>query len=318
MESHYSAVLLSKGGTWKPATNETPYLLPDASGLAKWPDRATATCVFRDTRGLELFTLRGKVHPEAIEFIGAPADMDKIPAGASFTITLGTRDGTFPIRHGTVIRKEVTITTPLAQQNIPPLSLVDNLQRTATGRKWLPLAGGLVQMVDNSSAGLPIGMAAKGQRGAVRYFQEFSTPSIEIGVSLLNRNPTVSAWTAVNFGADINSEMGFSVRFETGSTSNRRIHIGTLTNPMTIIDRAPLVDNTVENNDYYLIRFIHGTKTVSVYKGASLEPIAQWPDETDIVPRGIGYRHLSLSFYRSSTSSTKGIQVTSITARDAA
>ncbi|TQK29372.1 hypothetical protein [Arthrobacter sp. SLBN-53] len=318
MESHYAAVVLSKGGTWKPSTSETPYLLPDSNGLTSWPERSSARCVFRDTRGLELFTLRGKVLPDQIEFIGSPADMDKIPAGASFTITLETRSGTFPIRHGTVIRQEVTITTPLSQQNIPPLSLVDNLQRSATGRKWMPLAGGLVEMVDNSDAGLPIGMAARGERGAVRYFQEFTTPSIEIGVSLLNRNPDQAAWTSVNFGADINSEMGFSVRFETGATANRRIHIGTLTNPMTIIDRAPLVTNTVENNDYYLIRFIHGTKTVALYKGASLEPIAQWPDETDIVPRGIGYRHLSLSFYRSSTWTTKGIQITSITARDAA
>lgn len=317
MESHYSAVLLSKGGTWKPSTNETPYLLPDANGLAKWPAGAAAECKFHDTQGLELLTIDGEVFPDRIEFYGEPEVMDRVPAGAGFTITLTTDDGVFPIRYGTVIRKEVRLTTPLAQQGIPPLAINDNLQRTALGRKWIPLFGQL-RMIDNGDANLPIGVGAQSHEGAMRYVQEFTTPSIEIGVTLLNRNPGVPAWMSLNFGADINAEMGFSVKFETGGSSARRLHIGTLTKPMNAIDRTPTVSNDIATIDHYVIRFLHATKTVAVYKGTSLEPVIEWADENDIVPRGIGYRHLGAAFYRSSVSSTHGIQLAGISARDAA
>lgn len=317
VESLYSAVVLSKGGTWKPRPDDTPYLLPINNGLTEWPADSGVECRFTDTQGLTILTLDGDVLPDRIDFYGDPTDMDRVPAGANFTIILTTGDGTFPIRHGKVIRKEVHITTPLAQQDIPPLAINDNLQRTALGRKWLPLFGRL-QLFDNNSAGLPIGVGAQAREGAMRYVQEFTTPSIEIGVTLLNRAPSVPAWTSLNFGADINFEMGFAVKFETGSSGARRVHIGTLTKPMNVIDRAPTVANEVATIDNYVIRFLHASKTVAVYKGTSLEPLIEWPDENDIVPRGIGYRHLGASFYRSSTSTTRGIQLAGISARDAA
>ncbi|MEH3135347.1 MAG: hypothetical protein PGN30_10145 [Mycolicibacterium neoaurum] len=317
MESLYSAVVLSRGGTWKPRPDETPYLLPSNNRLVVWPEGATAECKFYGTDGTELATVDGEVLPDRIEFIGDPEEMDRIPAGAGFTITMETDDGVFPIRHGKVIRKQLEFTTPLAQLDIPPLAINDNLQRTALGRKWIPQFGQL-RLIDNSDAGLPIGVGAQGQDGAMRYVQEFTTPSIEIGVTLLNRAPNVPAWTSLNFGADINAEMGFAVKFETGSSGARRVHIGTLSNPMSVIDRTPTVANEVATIDSYVIRFLHASKTVAVYKGVSREPMIQWPDENDIVPRGIGYRHLGASFHRSSTSSTHGIQLAGISARDAA
>lgn len=317
MESLYSAVVLSRGGTWKPRPDETPYLLPHNNRLQQYPDGATVECRFFGTDGLPITTVDGEVFPDRIEFLGDADQMDMVPAGAGFTIVLDTNEGPFPIRHGKVIRKQLEFTTPLAQLDVPPLAIADNLQRTALGNKWKLLFGQL-RLIDNSGAGLPIGLGAQAHEGSMRYIQEFTTPGIEIGVTFLNRNPTVPAWTSINFGADINFEMGFAVKFETGSSPARRIHIGTLSNPMTIVDRAPTVANEVVDNEYYRIRFIQGSKLVSVYKGSALEPIAQWPDENNIVPRGIGYRHVGASFYRSSTSSTHGVQLTSISARDAA
>jgi hypothetical protein len=313
----YSAVVLSRGGTWKPRPDETPYLLPHNNRLAAFPDGATVECRFYGSDGLLITTVDGQVFPDRIEFVGDAEEMDRVPAGAGFTIVLDTNEGPFPIRHGKVIRKQLEFTTPLAQLDVPPLAINDNLQRTALGNKWKTIFGRL-QLVDNTADGLPIGVGAKAKEGAMRYIQEFTTPGVEIGVTFLNRTPTVPSWTSLNFGADINAEMGFSVKFETGSSPNRRIHIGTMNKPMDIIDRVPTVANEVVNNEYYRIRFIPGSKLVAVYKGESLEPIAKWIDENDIVPRGIGYRHLGASFYRSSTSTTKGIQLTSISARDAA
>lgn len=314
MESLHSAVVLSRGGTWKPETVETPYLLPTNNGLKAWPDGSYATITFSGTDGTELLSLDGEVEPNAIRFLGDPDDMDQIPAGAGFAIILETLEGPFPIRHGKVIRKEVQYTTPLAQQDVAPLSIADNFQRTALGRKWKLLFGAL-KMVDNSGSSLPIGVAANGANGAMRYEQQFTGSAIEIGVSLLNMNTSTAAWTSINFCADINFEMGYAVKFETGSSGHRLIHIGTLTGPMTIIDRAPTVVNTVVNNDYYLIRYLPTLKTVSVYKGTSLEPLTEWIDSTDIVPLGPGYWHLGASFNHGASN---GIQLTSMTARDAA
>lgn len=317
MESLYSAVVLSRGGTWKPRPDETPYLLPHNNRLQEYPAGATVECHFVGTNGLPITTIDGTVFPDRIEFLGDADEMDKVPAGAGFTIVLDTADGPFPIRHGKVIRKQVEFTTPMAQLDIPPLAIADNLQRSALGNKY-KLMFGRLQLNDNSDAGLPIGLGAKSKEGSVRYIQEFTTPGVEIGVTFLNRTPNVGAWTSINFGADINFEMGFGVKFETGSSSSRRIHIGTLNKPMEIIDRVPTVANEVVNNEYYRIRFIPGSKLVAVYKGESLEPIAKWVDENNIVPRGIGYRHLGASFFRSSTTSTRGVQLTSLNARDAA
>ncbi|MBX9918277.1 MAG: hypothetical protein K2Y33_00370, partial [Mycolicibacterium frederiksbergense] len=107
MESHYSAVVLSRGGTWKPRPDETPYLLPSNNRLKVWPEGATAECHFYGTDGVLITTVDGEVFPNRIDFIGEPEQMDQVPAGAAFTIVLDTNEGTFPIRHGKVIRREI-------------------------------------------------------------------------------------------------------------------------------------------------------------------------------------------------------------------
>ncbi|MCV7354503.1 LtfC-like domain-containing protein [Mycolicibacterium fluoranthenivorans] len=319
MESLYSAVVLSRGSVWKPEPGDQPYLIPHTSGLERWPDRSTTRIVFTDTKGADLLKFDGRVFPDRLEFVGSPAQMDKVPAGANFTIYLETKEGPFSIRHGKVIRKEVTYTTPPAQADVVPLTITDNLQRTAAGNWWKPVYG-RIQISDNSDDDLPYAMMGGpgAQKSAVRYIREFSTDGIEIGVTLLNVSTSSPSWTSVNFGADINFEMGCAVKFETGASAARKLHIGTLTAPMTIVDRAPVIANTVVNLEYYRIVYIDSVRTVSVYKGTSLDPISTWTDDTKIVPHGFGYRHVGFSFYRGTPSATRGIQVASVTARDAA
>lgn len=318
LESLYGAVVLSKGSMWAPEPYMRPWLRPQTNGLKAWPDNSVAYIEFTGTDGVPIIDrIEGDVTPDAIRFRIDSSICDQIPAGANFEIFLDTNDGVWAIRYGKVIRKEPTYTTPLAQQGIPPLIIADNFQRTALGRNWLPVSG-TAQMVDNTSDNLPIGVATNGSKSAYRYKREFSTSGVEIGVTLLNRTPGTAAKTGIILDGDVNYGMGLVVVFETGSSANRRLHLGTMTSPTTFIDRAPTLPLTMANNDYFLIRYIPSTRALSVYQGNSLDPITDpWVDTTAVVPHGPGFRTAGW-FQTRASSSTKGLQIVSLTAKDAA
>lgn len=311
MESVSSAVVLSRGGTWNPEPDETPYLHPAYNRLKAWP-AGIATITFSDTAGNELFELFGDVTPAAIRFRGEADDMDKIPHGANFHIKIDTNDGsTYPIRHGKVHRKEVFFATPPAQRAVQAVTFTDSFQRTALGRLWLPVTG-TMQMNDNGDS-LPIGVGAKSSPAVIRYQREFGDDGVEIGITILNRNPGTAAWSAVHFCSDITGEHGITAVI---STNPNNVRIGTLTSPTSWVQRDS-ASNTAADNDYYRIRYLDEPRTVLIYKGTSLEPIAEWVDNASEQAHGPGYRHVMLAASRSSTS-TKGVQITSISARDAA
>jgi hypothetical protein len=323
MESLYGAVVLSTGGTWSPSPSERPFLNPFYNGLRSWPTDGgvSATAVFTDSTGALVVSVDAdSVQADGIYFNVDPSIMDQVPNGANFVITLETNAGTFPVRYGQVIRKE-PFYAGAAAAVANPLTFTDNFQRTALGSKWIPVLR-TMQMVDNSSASLPTGVAAassgSGSPAAIRFWQEYTTDSIEIGITVLNRNPTVQALTGIVFSGDVNLESGLCVQLNAGSSGVQKTRIGTLTSPATLIDQVAPASDSVANLDYYLIRYIESTSMVSVYKNNALDtPILQWADSAGIVPKGKGYRTVGLVGERTSTS-TNGIQVTSITMRDAA
>lgn len=316
MESLYGAVVMSRGGTWAPKPWERPFLVPKTNGLTEFPD-GDAYISFTDTSGSPIVDrIEGDVAPDGITFEVDPSVADQIPAGANFEIILNTDDGTFPIRYGKVIRKEPTYTTPVSQQGISPLIISDTFQRTAIGRNWLPVWG-KAQMIDNTPDGLPFGVVTTGLKSAYRYKREFSTSGIELGVSLLNRTPGTAAKTGIVIDGDVNFGIGLAVVFETGATANRLLHLGTMNSPTTFIDRAPTLALTVNNNDYFMIRYVPATRAIAVYQGNSLTPIAEWDDLAEIVPHGPGYRTAGW-FQTRAVTGTNGLQITSITAKDAA
>lgn len=311
MESVSSAVVLSRGGTWNPEPDETPYLHPAYSKLKAWPD-GSARITFSDTAGVELLDLFGEVSPHEIRFRGEADDMDKIPHGANFHIILDTNDGSrYPIRHGKVHRKEVFFATPPAQRAVEAVTFTDNFQRTALGRLWLPIKGNM-QMNDNGDS-LPIGVGPKDSPAAIRYQREFGADGVEIGITVLNRTPGTAAWAAVLFCADITGEHGIAAVL---STNPNNVRIGSLTSPTSWVERDSAA-NTIANNDYYRIRYLDEPRTVAIYKGTSLEPIGEWVDNAAEQAHGPGYRHVLLAGDRAN-GSTLGVQVTSISARDAA
>mgnify|MGYP007088249528 CR=1 FL=1 len=310
-----SAVLLSRGGTWKPSPWDPPYLMPDPGST--WPEKAWAAITFTDTAGVELLTLDGDVTPEGIHFTGDPEEMDPIPAGAGFTITLETGDGIFPIRYGTVIRKEVFYTQPTNRPVSTPRRFSDTFQRKTLGNKWIPIVGRTI-IRNNSLLSLPNGVSpevAFFQKSAIRWWEEFSSDTVDIGITVLNTDPILTGRTTLVLCADALFTTGIGVRFETAALSNK-LHLGTITGPNTLVDETPAVTNTVANLDHYRIRYTDSTKTVAVYKNSSLDPALQWTDDAAAIAHGRGYRHFGMAF--ESALLGRGIQVTSITAMDAA
>lgn len=316
MQALNSAVLLSRGGTWKPEPYEPPYLMPDPGST--WPEKSFAAVTFTDSTGAEILTLDGDVTPQAIVFVGDPDEMDQVPAGSGYTITLETPEGNIHvIRYGTVIRKEVFFTAPPAKAIQTPRSFSDSFQRSALGRKWIPVVG-RTTIRDNSLFNKPNGVTPETAfftKSAIRYWMPFESDTVEIGVTVLNTDPLLAGRTAVIACADVGLTTGIAMRFETSAFANQ-LHLGMVTGPNSMVDETAAVSNIVSNGDYYRLRYTDSTKVAAVYKGTSLTPLVEWDDEAGAVPHGMGYRHFGLAF--ESALLGRGIQVTSITAMDVA
>ena len=315
MQSEQSAVILSRGGVWNPEPHEPPYLIPRHG--TTWPAKAYATIEFTDTTGAPILTLDGEVTPDAIRFSADSGDgLDDVPAGANFEITLETQDGDMKIRYGKVIRKEVTWFPP-PTTNVTPVSFGDSFQRTALGRKWIPITG-RTRIHDNSSSSLPNGVACDNalfSKSAIRYFQQFTTDSIRMNINVVNPLHLQAGKTGFIVCSDALLSTGIVMQLETGPGTDY-IHIGTLTGPTTVVYEGDSVSNDTVNGDNYSVSYNDETKTIAVYKGTDLTPLKTWTDDTGMVPHGPGYRYVGFNF--EATLLSAGIQVTSWSARDGA
>lgn len=320
MQSQQAAVILSRGSVWNPEPWEPPYLMPEAG--RPWPECLGAWIEFTDTDGNTILELTGvlvgpETKPEGIRFRGDPDDMDLIPAGANFEVTLNTVDGPYKIRYGKVIRKEVTFTPPPSSLAVPPQGFADSFQRSAIGRKWVPIVG-QATIHDNSDHSLPNGLGAKNalfSTAALRYYRPFTTDSLRVSAAVLNPGSLLAAKTSFVIGSDIYMTSGLVMQLETG-TGHNYLHTGTLGPDQAVSYQGSAVSNTVANGDGYSIAYNDETRILAVYKGTSLEPLIEWPDDAGIVPHGRGYRYFGVIFGASAL--TTGIQLTSISAKDGA
>ena len=315
MQAIASAVILSRGSVWNPYPAEPPYL--GALPGEPYPDGATAWIVFTDTSGNSLAEIAAtEVTADTIRFLVEPPALDAIPAGANFEIFLGTADGPYQIRHGKVIRKEVTHTTAPAIAVPAPLRFGDSFQRSGLGKKWKAIAGETT-IHDNSALSLPNGVSAKNalfSESAIRFWRPFNSDSIDVGVSVVNPLNLQAGKTGFAICTDINMTTGLVMQLETGIINNY-IHLGILEGPTTVEWQGAAIDNDTENGDYYRIRYTHPNRTLAVYKGTSLDPAGTFEDIGEAVPHGEGYRYVGMNFEASLL--TQGIQVTSWNAMDA-
>lgn len=312
MQSEQSAVILSRGGIWNPEPHEPPYLV--AKPGEEFPKNSYATIEFTDTTGATILTLDGEVTSDAIRFVGDPDDIDAVPAGANFEVTLDTLAGPRKLRYGKVIRREATYFPPPAV-NVTPMAFGDNFQRTALGRKWIAVLG-RTKIIDNSALSLPNGATVDGAfftKSAIRYYQPFTTDSIRMNVTVQNPLHLMSGKTSFVVAADANMSSGLAMQLETG-IANNWIHMGVLNGPTSVTYEGGSVSNSADSGDNYTISYTDATKTLAVYKGTSLDPLATWVDDTGIVPHGPGYRYVGFIFEASLI--TAGIQVSSWSAKD--
>lgn len=322
MQSLLGVVQLSRGSVWRPhPLLDMPYLHPANNGLTVWPD-GIAFARFTNTSGDSIIEdLELPVKPDGLYPHGDAEEMDLIPNGANFEIYIEHEGNVQQIRHGKVIRREAFYATPPSQVALPPQAFSDSFQREALGGKWKPVTG-RTKIYDHSSLGLPNGVCVDGiwdAKSSIRFHREFTGDAVEVRVRVVNPWSSQQGKTGFIVCADILLTTGLVMQLET-SFANKKLHIGTLTGPNTMTDRITPVANTVANLDDYLIR-VTGDGTVlsptviSVYKGTSLSPIAQWTDEAAIVPHGQGYRHMAMNFDASALSA--GVRVVSCAARDA-
>jgi hypothetical protein len=315
MASEMGAVLLTSGSIWKPVPWEPPYLAADPG--SSWPDDSYASAVFTDSSGATIVSIDGDVTAEAVTFEADPSDMDQVPAGANFAIVLDTPDGPVGIRHGKVIRKEPFYTTLPSSVIRPPMQFADSFQRTALGRKWVGVGPGRTVIHNNSGLSLPNGISPYitfFQSAALRYYAPFNTDSVRVSVNVVNPLNLEAGKTSVVVCADINFTSGLAVQFETGPFGNNFIHMGTLDGPTTVVYQGSQVNNVVANGDNYTIAYSDLTKTLAVYKGTGLTPVASWTDSSEVVPHGPGYQYFGFSWNASLL--TQGIQITSFAGKD--
>lgn len=97
-------------------------------------------------------------------------------------------------------------------------------------------------------------------------------------------------YTAIVCGnAALTSWIG--IQFETGIINNN-IRIVTGTGPTTYTERAVSPWTATPSGMTYTITYDHPTKTVNVYRGAKRTPFLSWPDSSNIVNHGAGYRRV--------------------------
>jgi hypothetical protein len=312
MTTRMSVVELSSGSVWNPSPASAPYLTAMVGD--PWPDSADSYVVFTDTSGGELATLYAdSVTADAIRFVGDPADVDPIPAGANFEIFIETDDGPSKIRYGKVIRREVEFPdAPAVQTSSIALNFTDNFPTLGLRSNWKAVVG-KTKVYDNSGSSQPNGVSANAEllyaASAIRWDTPVNSDTVKSHVVLLNQGP---GQCTVVVCADQRFSTGLGVKFD--SQSNK-IHMGVITGPTTMTDETTMISHTVVDLNDYFVTYDQLSKVLAVYKGTDTTPLMSWTDSTDIGVHGPGYRYAGFSFYTGLLFSP-GIEVAGWQAKD--
>lgn len=242
----------------------------------------------------------GDIHGHLINYTVPGEQTRLIPVGAQYSFFVTWSDGEeYQWEHGYVARLESQWPSALARQpENQPLSF-SYVPSSAVGNRWQKRGGtGALKSWDNSLFGLPHGLGVDNAffvSAAAVWDTPLATNSVKGMARTLNAGPGKSA---VTLCSDDNMTSYLGIQFETGVFTNR-IHIVHGTGPVTMTDLVDPVNNTVANGDTYPYIFDEASKTLSVYKGSSLDPIIEWTDENNLIPLGQGYTYCGVNFIAS-------------------
>lgn len=287
-----SAVTLSRGSVWAKEYTAGEYR-QDA-----WPDYATASIVFRNTRGAQITTIEAtEVTAERIRFLAQPEEVDAVPLGAKFEVFVDTDDGPTMIAYGGVIRREAQFyDSPAAETRDEARGFTDTFQRERLGDRWEAVKGA-TKIYQNAGSSLANGVGANtglfaNQPSAIKYFRQLASNTVEIGVTLVNPGNTNGKAAAV-LCADIAFTTGLAVQWDSIADT---IKFGRLTGPTSMVQLGSSIPNEVANNDYHRIVYNDLTDTLYVYDGPAATPMGSWVDTDGVIPHGNGYCHVGFMF----------------------
>jgi hypothetical protein len=311
MPGKYAALVLSRGEQFMP-----PALTPRAHGWAEWPDNSIVHTTFYDSSGGVILDIDGDVTPSAITFDVDPEEVDIVPAGAHYETFLDDSTGRpHQIRYGQVIRKQAQFFTPPTRSIVAANQLfqfADNFySRTGlVGNKWVILDG-QPTIFDNSEDENPNGVGPERtfrDKAAMRYRDALNTDSFRLSFTLLNPGNGLTTIAAASDAA------GSSYTYVAFDSLHNKVRMGRGTGLYTHVDQTSEVSLTLEDNTNFKLRYDDLTKKLALLDSEMSTEIITWTDETGIITRGQGYRHVLITWQASVLSS--GPQLTSISGQD--
>ena len=259
----------------------------------------TAQIVIKDDAGITLATWSGTVSGTTASFSQTDvAALNAIPHGANYDLLLTYTSGKVEkFAYGRVVRNENRYALAPSQVTTNyALQFADNFTRTYVGKFWVPR---------NSSVGISIhdntSIFSSAPRTMGPNYSLFNSAGC-IWYSPLNSDSCTITASMVNLGAgkctlvvcsDYSMTSWLGLQFETG-ISNNRLWVVKGSSPTAFTTLSSPVNNTLTTGDVYVVKYNNVSRTISCYKNGSLSPIISWPDTTDQIPNGAGYRYTGL------------------------
>lgn len=148
-----------------------------------------------------------------------------INAGDNFEVSVTLEDGTYKVRYGRVVRREVSYPLlPAVGTNLPN-TYSDNMQQNAPNPKWIVKYGAVAMTNGTSVSGNPYIMGARNKlnifgiglslfsSAAVAWYAPLQTDNIEITVKLAKYGSNNDGDMTVVFASDANMTKFLGIRF---------------------------------------------------------------------------------------------------------
>jgi hypothetical protein len=153
------------------------------------------------------------------------AVLNAIKAGDNFEVSVTIEEGTYKVRYGRVVRKEVSYPLLPGVADDLPNSYSDNMSLNAPNNKWIPRYGEVAMTNNSPLSGNPYVMGARNRAdifgiglslwasAAVSWYAPLQSDNIEINVGLVKYNANTDGDLTVVFSSNQNMTKFLGVRF---------------------------------------------------------------------------------------------------------